>query len=108
MKCFHECCDLDDASEGWVGELPTPKGAMERGGEMGDGSMVSRFDFKKDFIDNGAMEVVGEVIKTSRAEAAKPAIVLSGSVHTVRSADTIEEETNCSHCLIVPNTAKKG
>ena len=54
MICFHECCDLDDASEGWVGELPTPKGAMERGGEMGDGSRASRFDFKKDFIENGA------------------------------------------------------
>ena len=108
MKCFHECCDLDDASEGWVGELPTPKGAMERGGEMGDGSLVSRFDFKEDFIDNGAMEVVGEVIKTSRAKATKPAIVLCGSMHTVRSADTIEKEANGCHCLIVPNAAKQS
>ena len=108
MKCFHECCDLDDASEGRVGELPTPKGAMERGGEMGDGSLVSRFDFKEDFIDNGAMEVVGEGIKTSRAIATEPAIVLSGSMHSVRSADSIEEETDGGHCLIVSNATKKS
>ena len=38
---FHKCGDLDDASEGWVGELPTPQRAMERGGEMGYGSRVS-------------------------------------------------------------------
>ena len=74
VKGFHECGDLDDASEGRMGELPSPQGAMKRGGEMGDGSKVSSFDFKKDFVYNGAMEVVGEVIKTSRAEATKPAM----------------------------------
>ena len=40
VKGFHECGDLDDASERWVGELPSPQGAMKRGGEMGDGSKV--------------------------------------------------------------------
>ena len=75
---------------------------------MGDGSLVSRFDFKEDFIDNGAMEVVGEVIKTSRAIATEPAIVLSGSMHSVRSADTIEEETNGCHRLIVLNMTLKS
>ena len=69
MKGFHECSDLDDASEGWVGELPSPQGAMEIGGEMGNGSKVGRLDFKKDVVHNGAVEVVGEIIKTSRAKA---------------------------------------
>ena len=91
-----------------MGELPPPQGAMERGEEMGAGSKVSGFDFKKDFVHNGAMKVVGEVIKTSRAKAAKPAIVPSGSMHSVRSADTIEEETKGCHCLVVPNTTKKS
>jgi hypothetical protein len=88
--------------------LPSPKGAMEMGGEMGDGSMVSGLDFEKDFVDNGAMEVVGQIIKTSRAKTTKPAIVLRGGVHSVRSADTIEEKTDGCHCLVVPNTAKKS
>ena len=104
MKGFHECSDLDDASEGWVGELPSPQGAMEIGGEMGNGSRVSRFNFEKDFVHYGTMEVVGEIIKTSRAKATKPAIVLSGCMHSVRRADTIEEKTDGCHCLIVPNT----
>ena len=54
------------------------------------------------------MEVVSEVIKTNRAEATEPAIVLSGSMHSVRSAHAIEEETDAGHCLIVSNATKKS
>ena len=54
------------------------------------------------------MEVVAEVIKTSGAEATKSAVVLSGGMHSMRGADTIEEKTNGCHCLVVPNTTQKS
>jgi hypothetical protein len=71
---------------------------------MGNGSRVSRFNFEKDFVHYGTMQVVGEIIKTSRAKATEPAIVLSWSMHSVRCANSIEEKTDGCHCLIVPNT----
>ena len=49
MKGLHERSDLDDASEGCVGELQPPQGAMETGEQM----MVSRFDSKNKLGHNG-------------------------------------------------------
>ena len=79
-------------------------GGRGKGGR-GEGQLIQ---FQTEFHLHRAMEVVAEVIKTSRAAATKPAIVLSGSMHSMRVADTIEEKTNGYHCLVVPNTTKKS
>ena len=102
MKGFHECSDLDDASGDGreTCHLHRERWRWEGNGEGVDGQLI-QFQSQK-------CPLCGGDHQDKRAKATKPAVVPSGSMYSVRGADTIVEKTDGCQCLIVLNRPKKS